>query len=471
MPTLVLLPNQLFKDIPISYKIILIEHPKIFHKNQLQLRIAYHRATMKAYYDSLPNKKKYIECSKFNLSDLPKNITMYDPMDKEILTQFQNKFKLTILESPLFLCTTNDLTEFQSEYKSAYHHQFYIWCRKKKNILMDGNKPMGDKWSFDTSNRKPFDKSILLFLEKENPVISKSKYKTEAEKYTETIFNKKMTQEIYLPITREETSVHLDKFIEQKLKYFGKYEDASNTNIVFGFHSILSPMINIGLITIPDIILRIIPYFKDYPESVEGFIRQLFWREYVRLKYITDEEPNQNVFKHTRKLDKSWYDGTTPFEPINIIIRRTIQYGYCHHIERLMFIGNLMFLLETDPKEVYDWFMNNFLDSYEWVMIPNIYGMSQYANMNVMKRPYFSSSNYLFKMSNLKKSDKFPLIDGYKWYEVWDALYYNFIGNNLDILSKNYSTANAVSLYKKKDPKEIKKKISILFKNWKKNEF
>ena len=109
----------------------------------------------------------------------------------------------------------------------------------------------------------------------------------------------------------------------------------------------------------------------------------------------------RNLLGLTRELDRSWWDGTTGLDPVDTVVRRVLRHGYAHHIERLMVLGNAMLLLRTDPDEVYEWFMTFFVDAYDWVMVPNVYAMSQFAAGElVTTKPYVSGSNYLRKMSD-----------------------------------------------------------------------
>ena len=136
-----------------------------------------------------------------------------------------------------------------------------------------------------------------------------------------------------------------------------------------------------------------------------------------------------NHWKHSRKIPASFYEGTTGIAPIDDVITRVKQTGYCHHIERLMTLGGFMFLCEFDPDEIYRWFMEMFVDSYDWVMVPNVYGMSQHADGGgVATKPYFSGSAYIRKMSNYPAGD---------WTSVWDGLYWRWILNHADSLAKN----------------------------------
>ena len=165
--------------------------------------------------------------------------------------------------------------------------------------------------------------------------------------------------------------------------------------------------------------------------SCEGLIRQIIgWREFIRGVYVCKgvEERTKNFWNFTRPIPNSFYDGTTGIQPLDDTINKINLTGYANHIERLMIIGNFMLLCEFHPDHVYRWFMELFIDSYDWVMVPNVYGMSQFADGGLMStKPYISSSNYILKMSNYKKGD---------WCETWDALFWNFMNNQRDFFSK-----------------------------------
>ena len=176
----------------------------------------------------------------------------------------------------------------------------------------------------------------------------------------------------------------------------------------------------------PDFVVqKALEHSKQYDipmNSLEGFIRQIIgWREYVRAVYslVGRKQRTTNFWGHTRKIPKSFWNATTGIEPIDTVIQRVLDTGYCHHIERLMVVGNFMLLCEFDPDEVYRWFMELFIDSYDWVMVPNVYGMSQYADGGlIVTKPYISSSNYILRMSDFKPG---------RWCEIWDGLYWHFV--------------------------------------------
>jgi deoxyribodipyrimidine photolyase-related protein len=472
MNIFIILPTQLFEINEYLDKmdmIYIIEEPfyftsKKFHKQKLIL----HRASMKYYYDKLKIKYKninYIEFDKIKENDFKnKNIHIFDPIDKPVIDKYRKLSpKIVIYDTPLFLETRAELEEYRNtntNKKNYYHDNFYKWQRKRLNILIENReKPIGGKWSFDKENRNPYDKNY-----KEDKIITYSnKYIEEAKSYIKKNFedNFGLVEYIYYPITHEEAKLHLINFIKKRLETFGKYQDGISKKVIFGSHSILSPLLNIGLITPNIVIEEVLKYYNSDNKSlisVEAFIRQLIgWRSYIRFiyEYHGEEMKMMNRLNHKRKMPKSWYNNEgTKIRIIDDMIIKVQKYGYLHHIERLMIMGNIGLLLQINPKELYDWFMICFIDSYEWVMIPNVYGMSQYSliNISMMTRPYISSSNYIKKMSDYKKED---------WYEKWDALYWNFINNNKEILKKIYAMAIQVKLIEKMEKPRLSNYLTI----------
>ena len=235
---------------------------------------------------------------------------------------------------------------------------------------------------------------------------------------------------------------------------FGAYEDAIVKNESILFHSVLTPALNVGLLTPQQIIDKTFELHKklNFPlNSLEGFIRQIIgWREFMRAIYLREsvKQRTKNAMGFTRKIPKSFYDGTTGIEPIDQTIKKILETGYCHHIERLMVLGNFMQVCEFDPDEVYRWFMELFIDAYDWVMVPNIYGMSQYADGGMMTtKPYVSGSNYILKMSDYTKGP---------WCEVWDGLYWRYIDQHQELFAKNPRMSMIVNLVKKMEPQKLK---------------
>jgi deoxyribodipyrimidine photolyase-related protein len=480
MNVLLILPNQLFENNKLITKashVYLYEHPIFFTKYKYhKLKLILHRSTMKNYKDYIKEKYKcnvtYIEYhEEFNIKC--KKLNMYDPVDHSIIKNLKeyskdNNFELFVHDTPLFVTPLKEFNTYLADGGTYHQTTFYIWQRKRLNILINKDlKPIGGKWTYDTKNRLPFPKD---FNETNIPRVNNNKYVIEATKYVNKHFSGNYgSDEYYLPTDFTASKIHFKKFIKHKLKCFGPYQDAVDENVIFGCHSIISPLLNIGLLTPKYVIDLVLKYYKKYNiklESIEGYIRQIIgWREIVRMTYMFkhNEMIHTNYFNHVRKLDDSWYKGNTGIVVIDNLIHKLLKYSYTHHIERLMYLGNFMLLTEVAPKDMYKWFMTLYIDSYEWVMEANVYAMSAYSTGPLlMTRPYFSSSNYINNMSSYKKKmNVYPKINNYEWFEVWDALYYNFINNNKTIFAKNYAIASSVSNWNKKSKDEQQKLLKI----------
>jgi deoxyribodipyrimidine photolyase-related protein len=275
-------------------------------------------------------------------------------------------------------------------------------------------------------------------------------YYIEAQEYVDQYFSNnlgKLTTNSLYPTSFKASDAWFVQFLEQRFMEFGAYEDAIVAENSILNHSVLTPMLNIGLLTPDEVIEKSIAFAKknNVPiNSLEGFIRQIIgWREFIRGIYESrgSDERTRNFWGFTKKIPKSFYDGTTGIVPIDQTIKKILETGYCNHIERLMVLGNFMMLCEFHPDEVYRWFMELFIDSYDWVMVPNIYGMSQFSDGGLMaSKPYISGSNYLKKMSNYKKGD---------WQPVWDGLFWRFMDKHRSFFKKNPRLGMLVSMFDK----------------------
>jgi len=201
------------------------------------------------------------------------------------------------------------------------------------------------------------------------------------------------------------------------------------------FHSALSPYLNIGLITPETIVKRVLNYSEKNNikiNSLEGFLRQIIgWREFMRGIYrnYSEEMEKENFFNHQNSFTDSWFEGNTGLTPLDQTLKNIYKNGWSHHIERLMIIANIMNLCEIEPKKVYQWFMEMFVDAYDWVMVPNVYGMGLFSDGGIFStKPYICGSNYFLKMMDFKKG---------QWCDTLDGLYWRFIEKNRDFFSKN----------------------------------
>jgi deoxyribodipyrimidine photolyase-related protein len=417
---------------------------------------------MKYYFDYLKQNKLnviYMEFDKIDknwYSNLKYNIiNCYEPFDYVLEQKIKH---IHFIKNPNFLLDD----EIISNKKPISFLNFYKKQRIRLNILIKDNKPIQGVWSFDKQNRKKIPKNISL---PPNPKIINNSYIEEAKKYILQKFSNNYGSLDYFiyPITHKDCKLWLKNFLNHLLNDFGPYEDAIIENQYFLWHSVLSPMMNIGLLTDQYIIGEVLKYEnKVRIESLEGFIRQIIgWRNYILTYYICfgNQIRNSNYLQMKNKINSSLYKklwtGTVGIDPIDNVINGIIKYSYAHHIQRLMVLGNFLLLLQLHPNDVYKMFMEWTIDSYDWVMLPNVYSMSQYADGGfMMTRPYFSSSSYILKMSNFKKG---------KWCDIWNNLYYNFLINYKEILNKNYSTATMIHHLDKKtsdQKQEIIKKSS-----------
>ena len=468
----IIFPHQLFQESPLfesEAPVYLVEEflffkQYAFHKQ----KIAFHRATMKRYADFIRKEKKmevhYVEAIE-GISDIRllipelkgqgiKHINYIDPTDNWLQKRLDKSMQQCGISSkqypsPLFLNRKEDLEVFFRKDKKKYHQtSFYTEQRKKRNILMEENgKPTGGAWTFDSQNRKKYPAKKLPPSVQFPDVDA---YYTEAKDYVEKYFSKhlgSLTEYALYPTSFKTTKAWLHQFFEQRFMDFGIYEDAIVAENSILNHSILTPMLNVGLISPKEIIEACLLFAKENEvpiNSTEGFVRQIVgWREFIRGIYEVrgTEERTTNFWKFKKKIPASFYTGTTGILPIDITIKKVLQTGYCHHIERLMVLGNFMMLCEFDPDEVYRWFMELFIDSYDWVMVTNVYGMSQFADGGLMaSKPYISGSNYLMKMSNYKKGE---------WQAVWDGLFWRFMHRHRDFFLSNPRLGMLVRMFDK----------------------
>ncbi len=478
-------PHQLFEEHPAIEKgreIIIVEDPLFFYDYKYPLKfhkmkLTFHRASMKEYAEFLKKKSykvNYIDFSNYKSDNnflftwlKKKDIKEihFSEVDDYILNKRlivgckKNKIVSQKYYNPQFLNTENYIRGYYSRKKNYFQNSFYIDQRIKNNILIENGKPIKGKWNFDSENRKSIPKDLkipkLLKINIYNKIIS------EAKDYVNENFpnNPGENNNFYIPTNFNSAKKWLDDFLVNKFKLYGNYQDAIVQNESFLFHSLLSPLLNSGLLT-PDYVLERTIEFADENKipinSVEGFIRQIIgWREFIRAVYLLDgvKQRNSNFFENKNKLPKSFYIAETGIDPIDFTIKKLLKIGYNHHIERLMILGNFMLLCEINPNEVYNWFMEMYIDSYDWVMVPNVYGMSQFADGGLMStKPYISSSNYVKKMSDYK--------NGY-WMKIWDGLFWRFIQNHHDFFASNNRTVFMAKNLEKMQKQKLLEHISV----------
>lgn len=439
-----------------------------FHKNKLIL----HRSSMKYYQDYLLKNNYLVNYFDFNEYKKLEDIFIYmknnnyekinyfytaDYLLERRLLRYSEQYNIHLnkLDSPNFLTNIEEFNELLNT-KNYFFTNFYIKQRKRLDILLLNGKPIGEKWSFDTENRKKLPKNILI----PKNITYENSFTKEAVKYVELNFKNNLGElNFNYPTTHLEAEKHLQYFIENKLNNFGDYEDAISIKEDIIFHSVLTPALNIGLLTPEQIISKVLDYHLLNPvplNSLEGFIRQVIgWREFILGVYAKEgvKQRKSNYWDFSRQLPAQFYNGKTGIEPIDFTIKRLSKSAYSHHIERLMIIGNFMLLCEIHPDEVYRWFMEFYIDAYDWVMVPNVYGMSQYADGGLITtKPYISSSNYVLKMSDFPKGN---------WCEVWDGLFWRFIHTHYSKLQSNQRMSMMLRLIEKMDKNKLNAHLKV----------
>lgn len=478
---IVLFPHQLFEDLsalPSDATLVLVEEPLFFKQYRFhKQKIAFHRASMKKYAAQAENKGRtvvYIDAiSEFADIRLllpylheqlqPDEIHVFEWVDQWLEQRFRTACAslastLIVHDSPQFLNKSSEIEEYFRDKKRFFQTDFYVDQRKKRRILVDASsKPIGGKWSFDAENRKKYP------AQKTPPFTSfesVDEWYEEAFGYVETHFSDHvgtLNRSFLFPNDFEQSKRWFDRFLEHRMWEFGQYEDAIVARESVLHHSVLTPMLNTGLLTPAYVLDRTLAFAaeEEIPlNSLEGFVRQIVgWREFIRAMYQLRgvEQRTRNFWQFKRKIPASFWDGTTGIPPIDSTIRKLHETAYAHHIERLMVLGNFMLLCEFDPDEVYEWFMVFFIDAYDWVMVPNVYGMSQFADGGIFAtKPYISGSNYLFKMSDYPKG---------AWSETWDALFWNFMDKHRDFFLQNPRLGMLVRQFDKLDPGKRSERI------------
>lgn len=455
-------PHQLYPQHPAVAGVdlcVLVEEPLLFRQYNFHAqKLVLHRASLQHYQKRLKQqglRVEYIESHQLSHSGeiagiLQRlgvtHVDLVDPCDDWLerrltaaLTTAGMTF--TVLEDPNFLTPLDAFDVFAVNRAKWYFSDFYQDQRRRLGILLDDRgRPLGGQWSFDAENRRRLPKgTIVPEIEWPRP----NREVREAVEWVRKCFPRAPGErdDFHYPVTSEQARAGLDGFLVARFAHFGEFEDAIHAEEAYLFHSVLTPALNIGLISPREVVDKALARMDDVPlNSLEGFLRQIIgWREYMRgvYRHFGRRQRVTNFWNHHRPMPRSFYDGTTGIEPVDTVIHRVLRTSYCHHIERLMVLGNFLLLCEIDPDAIYRWFMELFIDAYDWVMVPNVYGMSQHADGGLITtKPYLSGSSYVRKMSNFPKGD---------WCAIWDALYWRFIHLHRQFFAANPRMAVMVS--------------------------
>jgi deoxyribodipyrimidine photolyase-related protein len=414
-----------------EYKDYLISSDKTVYYYNLDEQIDFEEVIV-----ALFQKHKYKELLICEIADKYFEIYLREICEK-------NNISLTILPSEMFLTPKKIFKEFvdSKQGKRLLMNDFYIQQRKRLGILVEfDDSPVGGKWSFDEENRKKLPKQV-------EPPTRLNQFKSNNYDDVAKLISKyfpdnpgQIPAYSWLPLNRNQARNYLSNFIQQSLPLFGDYEDALTYRHDLVFHSGLSALLNNGLLT-PSEVLEEVLLFKDIPlNSKEGFVRQIIgWREWIKGMYdhvYGDDFLELNYFNAQNKLPSYFYTCLkTEINnlPLEITLDKVNRLAYCHHIERLMVLANWMTLNEYKPAECYNWFVEMFVDSNEWVMVANVMGMGLYADGGKFAtKPYVASGNYIKKMSDYPRGKNVQ-----DWEAVWTDKFWNFVMKHEPVFASN----------------------------------
>jgi deoxyribodipyrimidine photolyase-related protein len=342
--------------------------------------------------------------------------------------------------------------------KQVLMESFYREMRKRYNILMEGDKPVGGKWNFDHDNRnkwkgKPQAPKHNLISNDVSDVLK------EVQQSGLSYFGNIDAKNFQWPVNRAQSLKLLEYFVEESLPYFGQYQDAMSVQSNYLFHSRLSFAMNIKMLHPMEVVQSAIAAWQNNPDNislsqVEGFVRQIIgWREYMRGIYWWKMPTYKtlNFFNHQRSLPHYFWNGETHMNCIKHCIQNSLDNAYAHHIQRLMGTGNFALLAGIHPDEVDAWYLGVYIDAIEWVEITNTRGMSQYADGGIVgSKPYVSSANYIDKMSDYCSGCKYDKSKKYGHNACpFNSLYWHFYDRNFELLKNNQRVSMMLNVWTK----------------------
>lgn len=385
----------------------------------------------------------------------------------EDMRSWEREFGIAVEIRPddRFLCTPEQFTDWAKDRKQLRMEYFYREMRKKYDILMHQDQPLGGQWNYDAENRKPPKQGLVVpapFTAKID-YISHEVLSLIAERFDDHFGD---LEPFYFAVTRDQALQVLDQFIDQRFSHFGDYQDAMIEGEPWMYHSHISFYLNCGLLLPLECVQAAEKAYQQGKvelNAVEGFIRQIIgWREYVRGIYWLKmpEYGAENFLQANRHLPDFYWTADTKMNCLRQCISETKQHAYTHHIQRLMVLGNFALLTGIDPKYVNEWFLIVYADAYEWVELPNVSGMILFADGGYLaSKPYAAGGNYINKMSDYCKncsykvskkngSDACP----------FNYLYWDFLDRNRSKLQSNHRIA---MMYKTFDRMSDDKKAAI----------
>ena len=351
----------------------------------------------------------------------PARLLMTAPGDWRVLKDLRSAasaagYAIEVRDDRHFFCTVREFSAFAEGRRSLRMEPFYRQMRRRHDVLMNGDEPVGDRWNFDAENQRPFPPGGPGFLP-ERLRVEPDDLTREVLSLVEREFpdHPGTLSDFDWPVTREQALLALDRFITDRLPEFGQWQDAMWPETPWLWHAQLSAAMNLKLLGAREVVARAEQAWRDGRAplaSVEGFIRQVLgWREYVRGVYWTRMPAlaSGNALGAEGTLPSFYWTGETEMACLADALRQTLRLGYAHHIQRLMVTGLFALLLGVRPDRVHAWYLAVYVDAVEWVELPNTLGMSQFADGGQMtSKPYVASGKYIERMSSGRHCARCP---------------------------------------------------------------
>lgn len=411
--------------------------------------VIYHELTDDGRHDSGPD---FAAILKTTVRDArPQKLIVLEPGDWRVWKMLEQaadalNLPLEIRADTSFYCSMHEFKQWADGRKTMKLEHFYREMRKRHDVLMEGSDPIGQQWNYDHDNRVTFGKKGPPPITKPGTIeidtVTRDVIAMVKKRFSDHPGPSDGLTTLDFPVTQQQAQAYLDDFIRHRLPNFGTYEDAMWTDEPVLYHSRLSALINSHLLRPRACVDAAVAAYKrgDAPlNSVEGFVRQILgWREFVRglygLKMPEYIEMNHLACEPERDVPAFFWDGQTEMACVHQSMKSVLNFGYAHHIQRLMVLGLYALLLGVHPRKFHDWHMAMYLDAIDWVSLPNTLGMSQYGDGGIVgTKPYCASGNYINKMSNYCGSCRFD----YKKSHGEDAcpfttLYWDFLDRHRD---------------------------------------
>ena len=441
-------------------------------------RVVLFLSAMRHFYNSLqsqhscPSQLIYLKLGEHNFVTLkdawahhieilkPQKVIICEPgeyrLEQDLMSLCKEKnVQLAIRDDAHFMCSRADFMRYGAGKKELRMEFFYRDMRKKYDVLMNGKDPVGGAWNYDAENRKAFGKAGPQHAPTAPQVAIDALTQAVMDDVEKHFPNHPGSLKHFIwPVTREQALQFLDDFITNKLAGFGDHQDAmwaeaDSSKSPYLWHSLLSTSLNLKLLNPREVINAAIAAYQKHQlplASVEGFIRQILgWREFIRGVYWLDmpQMALANHYNHQRALPSWYWSGDTHMNCMKQTVNDTMQYGYAHHIQRLMVTGMFGILAEVNPKEVANWYLAVYVDAVEWVELPNVAGMALYANGGrFTSKPYVASGAYIKRMSNYCSGCKYkPEVKLGDDACPTTTLYWNFLIKHYEPFSRNPRTA------------------------------